>query len=347
MPVSEHIASVTDKAPAFRNSSGSISRMESRDLPVMKRLSLRRLLLAPQGVREPHWHANAHELGYCLRGRHRVTIAGSHNLHSSFTLSAGEAFFVPSGALHHIENIGDVEGEMILGFSSERTEDFGLSGTLGSFTDAVLGNSLDLPASDFADLKRTPHDTCIGGRAGKASAEGGEEPPSPYKLSVAGMVPQIQNTGGAARTAQSATWPILKDLAMFSLQITDTGMREIHWHPETAEMGYVTGGVGRMTILSPGGSTDTYEMRSGDVYFIPRAYPHHIENVGAGDLTLLVFFDQSTPGDIGVQGVAGAYSTEVLAATFGVEPSAIPAFPTVDADPLIVPRVNPIDPSLV
>ena len=29
------------------------------------------------------------------------------------------------------------------------------------------------------------------------------------------------------------------NIAMFSVRITDAGMREPHWHPETAEMGYV------------------------------------------------------------------------------------------------------------
>jgi oxalate decarboxylase/phosphoglucose isomerase-like protein (cupin superfamily) len=78
---------------------------------------------------------------------------------------------------------------------------------------------------------------------------------------------------------------------MFSVRITDIGMREPHWHPETAEMGYVTSGRGHMTILSPGGHTETFEIKPGDTYFIPPAYPHHIENIGSGTLHILIFFD--------------------------------------------------------
>ena len=48
---------------------------------------------------------------------------------------------------------------------------------------------------------------------------------------------------------------------------------EPHWHPQTAEMGYVLEGRERMTILDPDGTRDTYELHSGDVYFIPPAYP--------------------------------------------------------------------------
>ena len=35
-----------------------------------------------------------------------------------------------------------------------------------------------------------------------------------------------------------------------------------------------------MTVLDPDGSLDTYELEPGNAYFIPRAYPHHIEIVG-------------------------------------------------------------------
>jgi oxalate decarboxylase len=133
---------------------------------------------------------------------------------------------------------------------------------------------------------------------------------------------------------------------MFSLVITPSGMREPHWHPETAEMGYVVKGHARMTILSPSGDNkiDTYTLKAGDVYFIPRSYPHHIENIGNDDIKFLVFFDQTTPGDIGYTGTFSAYSREVLGATFQCSPSQLPNFPFYPKDLLLVKRVNPVDP---
>jgi oxalate decarboxylase len=341
---SRHITSLARKTPHIVNEFGSQSRVDANDLNIMNRLSIRRLLLAPRGVREPHWHANAHELGYCLRGEHLVTISGNGETRDSFVISAGEMFFVPSGALHHVENFGAEEGEIILGFSSEKPEDFGLSGTFGSFTDAVLGNTFGLPSSAFANLKRTPQDTVIGSRATPTVIELEAKRNNPYKFSLEAGMPQKQSAAGTARTALSARWPILQNLAMFSVHLSNQGMRELHWHPETGEMGYITSGKGRMTIVSPGGFLDTFEMNQGDVYFIPRAYPHHFENLGQDDLRLLVFFDRMTPGDIGVRTIVGDYSREVLAASFHVDPAALPDFSFVAQDPLLVPRINPIDP---
>lgn len=51
-------------------------------------------------------------------------------------------------------------------------------------------------------------------------------------------------------------------------------MRELHWHPETTEIGYVHKGEARISVMDPNGSVDAYYLKPGDVCFIPAAYPH-------------------------------------------------------------------------
>jgi len=109
-------------------------------------------------------------------------------------------------------------------------------------------------------------------------------------------------------------------------------------------MGFVAAGSARMTILDPDGSLDTYLLEPGDVYFVPRAYPHHIENIGGGSLDFLIFFDQPTPGDVGYRATASAFSREVLSTAFEVPERDLPQFPLTPVDPLIVARPNPVDP---
>ena len=77
-----------------------------------------------------------------------------------------------------------------------------------------------------------------------------------------------------------------------------------------------------MTVKDPDGTLDTWHLEPGDVYFIPRAYPHHI----------------------GYRASASAYSREGLAATFNVHIDDLPMFPFTKIDPLIVSRSNPVDP---
>ena len=84
-------------------------------------------------------------------------------------------------------------------------------------------------------------------------------------------------------------------------------------------------------------------MTTGDMYFIPRAYPHHIENIGTDEWHFLIFFDQPFPADIGYRASASAYSREVLSAAFNTHIDDLPQFPFTPADPLIVKRLNPVD----
>ncbi len=143
--------------------------------------------------------------------------------------------------------------------------------------------------------------------------------------------------------ARQNTWPILKRQALYSLFLTDQGMREPHWHPQTGELGYVKEGNGRMSILNPEGKVDTYLLHPGDIYFVPKAYPHHIENLGPGQLHFLIFFDQAMPGDVGFSGSIRSFSNDVLGAVLKTDPQFFDQLQKYYKDLFIVDRINPID----
>jgi oxalate decarboxylase len=337
---SPHVFHLLSTKPQNVTSGGTRSFADNTNFPVLKGMAIYRLFLKKGGVREPHWHPNANELAYCTKGFALVTVFGNAGKRETFTVSEGQMFFVPSGYLHHIENMGKDDVEMILAFSDDRPEDFGLSGSLGCMSDSVLGNTWGLSSGKFSKIKRSPGKIIIGKKKSVNNAPEYAYFTSEYKFDVEGTNPLLSNAGGLVKVARKSTWPALEKLSMYSLRITDKGMREPHWHPETAELGYVNRGKARMTILSPDGYVDTYKLEQGDIYFIPRAYPHHIENLGGDEFHFLVFFDQSTPGDIGFSGSVRAYSNEVLGASFNTDPGRFKMLPDYHEDLLIVSRVN-------
>jgi len=341
---SRHVASLTAAAPLFESELGSVRQVCAEQLPIMRRLSVKRLLLAPGSIREPHWHANADELTYCLAGELLVSVLDDGSSFSSFRLGAGEMFHVESGSLHHIENVGEGEAELIVAFRHERPEDFSMHAALGAMSDAVLGNTYGLPASAFAAIPRSTDPAYLVRREGEPTIPDGAALDDPHRFAIEAQAAPVESAAGLARVARQQFWPALRNISMYSLRVTAAGMREPHWHPETAEMGYVHRGRARMTIMDPDGGTDTYELGPGDVYFVPRAYPHQIEVLGEEEIHFLVFFDQPTPGDIGYRAAATAHSREVLAATLGIAPTALPELPFTPEDPLIVERLNPRDP---
>jgi oxalate decarboxylase len=322
---------------------GSMRRVTADNFPILKGLSIKRVLLNPGAMRTPHWHANANELTYCVSGTALVSILDNGSRFSTFIITAGQMFHADSGSLHHIENIGDDVAEFIITFGNERPEDFGLGATFGAFTDAVLGNTYDLPAADMSKIRRTTVDHKLAAQIGKPVVGTAELFDDPHKFDIEAQQPGLNYVMGNARFARDQFWPALKDLSMYSLRVKENGMREPHWHPVTAEMGYVREGSARMTVMDPDGTIDTWNLNTGDVYFIPRAYPHHIEVIDVPDWHFLIFFDQPFPADIGYRASASAYSREVLAAAFDTHIDDLPVFPFTPADPLIVRRTNPVD----
>lgn len=342
MTISHHLPS--NKMLKQETSDGSFRLMAtSVNFPVLKGMSFYKLRLEPLASREPHWHANADELGYCTEGKLLVSFYKHGNIRSVFVVNKGEMFFIPSGTLHAIENLSQNTSEAILQFSHEEPEDFALSSTFGMFTDAVLGNTWGVEGAQFHSYKRSLKEVFIAKRNSIPKVEEEALYNSPYRYKIESASPLTTNIGGNVRVARQDTWPILKEQAMYSLKLSNKGMREPHWHPETAELGYVYKGVVRMSILTPKGYVDTYEIREGDIYFIPKAYPHHIENMSESEpAELLIFFDQALPKDIGFSASVKSFSNELLTVGLNCPANLFPSLPTYYSDLLIVERVNSV-----
>ncbi|MDB6081741.1 MAG: putative oxalate decarboxylase [Chlamydiia bacterium] len=337
---SPHLFHLSKQKPNIETEGGLRRDATKQNFPILKGMSMYRLTLFPQGVREPHWHPNTDELGYCLKGQVVVSLYGTGNIHEVFSVNAGEAFFIPSGYLHHIENSGSESCELLLQFSNETPEDFGISSALGMFSDAVLGNTWNASATIFKGLPRSLTPVFATLQKTPIKYPDTLRYANNYRFALEQSLPLIENEGGSARVARKDRWPIVKQQALYSLHLTNSGMREPHWHPETAEMGYVHQGKGRMSILSPNGSLDTYELNEGDVYFIPKAYPHHIENLGSTTLHLLIFFDKAMPEDIGFTASVKSVSDEVLGSTMHITPAFFKNLPTYYEDLFIVNKLN-------
>ncbi len=338
-----HKLSLTATKPQFSNDCGSKIAVNQSTLPILKGLSIYLLTINEGCFREPHWHANADELAYCLKGHVLVTIFSSGNLHSQFTIAEGEMFFVPSGSLHTIENTGKGAAEILITFSHEMPEDFGLSGFAGCLTPAVLGNTWGLAAKDVAGVTRSPKDIFFGRSAGPVEIPDSAYYASPYKYAIESRAPLVSAPTGSAIVARRDSWPALKHQAMYSLRLQGIGMREPHWHPETAELGYVHTGRARMTVQSPGGSAETYELSEGDIYFIPRAYPHHIENLTDGEMRFLIFFDTPDVQDIGFTGAIPGFPKRIIGPTLSLTPEQVARIPRLPGDSLLVTKTNPVD----
>ena len=240
---SRHVASVIAGESQFENELGSITQVTAKSLPILTGLSVKRITLKPGAMREPQWNVNANQIAYVVSGTVLVSMLGNVDAFSTFVVRPGQMYHVESGAIYHIENIGDDDVEIIAGLRTEDPQHFSLQDSFSAMTNNVLGNAYDLPGSAFAAFDRHQSSQIVA-RNGAASVPDTAGFPNAHLFDIETQAASLNPDYGSARFARKQFWAALDDISMYSLRINGVGMREPHWHPITGEMGYVHSGHG-------------------------------------------------------------------------------------------------------
>jgi oxalate decarboxylase len=156
----------------------------------------------------------------------------------------------------------------------------------------------------------------------------------PFKFRLEQSKPAVEAAGGVIRFARKDSFPSLEGLAMASLILKPGGIRIPHWHPNANEMDYVISGKAAIALFgptseaNPGGIIEHFVLEPGDISFLPQGWFHSIQNVGHGDLHILVIFNNPSPQDIGLSFGLGAMQVEVVAKVLGVSEETVREFNT-------------------
>ena len=343
-----HKFNLDGTSPQVANTMGSRTMVDSKVFPILEGMAIGLVILKKGGVREPHWHPNASELGFCISGKTAMTMFGPDNSYNRFTIDAGELSYVPIGWIHDIENIGDTDAKFLVVFNNDKPEDLGISGSIGSMQNRVLNSTFNInPPTFFNQFNdNSPKNVVVGPKPNMLyNNEKYTRIANNHKFDLANFPPQIQTAGGSVALGNANAFPILNGLACYMLKFKPHGIREPHWHPNAPELNYVVEGKARLTVFSPGGSAgtfesgyvDTFEVSAGEIAFIPQGYFHYIENINNNsNTTFLVFFGSERPQDIGISGSFSAYSNGVLGSVFNTNPNLFTKLPRLQQDVFLV-----------
>ena len=135
--------------------------------------------------------------------------------------------------------------------------------------------------------------------------------------------------GGWARQANVSEFPVSEKLAGVLMQLSAGALRELHWHANAAEWGYVLSGHCRTTVVDPDDRSETADFGPGDVWYFPRGHGHSIQALNDDCLFLLVFDNGyfSEFGTFSISDWVAHTPPDVLAKNFGVPASTFAAFP--------------------
>ncbi|OIW27085.1 Bicupin, oxalate decarboxylase/oxidase [Coniochaeta ligniaria NRRL 30616] len=112
-------------------SGGEVRITDSKNFPISKTVAAAHVLIEPGALREMHWHPNADEWSFFIRGRARVTIFAAEGQARTFDYVPGDVGIVPKNMGHFVENIGDEPLEMLEVFRADEFRDFSLFQWLG------------------------------------------------------------------------------------------------------------------------------------------------------------------------------------------------------------------------
>lgn len=111
---------------------GTFNLVSQKEFPISTTMSGAILKLKPLSIREMHWHPNADEWQYYLKGRARMTVFGSKGRKITRDFEPGDVGYVPMGYGHYIESVGDEDCEMLAVFNSGDYQEISLSQWMAS-----------------------------------------------------------------------------------------------------------------------------------------------------------------------------------------------------------------------
>lgn len=124
------------------------------NLPVLDGLGILGFGMKPKGSVEPHWHTNAGELVYIVRGTTRISVLSPDGSHEVKEVKGGEGAFAPASHFHYIENIGSDDVDVIAFFSHADPDYIGAGEAVGAFSNDVLATAFNVSPDYFNQFKK-------------------------------------------------------------------------------------------------------------------------------------------------------------------------------------------------
>ena len=151
----DHRYAMLDQSP--EEFPGGTRRVVSREqFPVSTTMSGALLQIKPGGMRALHWHRNAAEFSYFLKGKGEMTVFASTNRSRTEEFTAGDIGYVPQNYGHYIENTGESDLEVLQVWDNGDFEEISLAKWIANHSPELLATNFGVPASTFDDFLKSP-----------------------------------------------------------------------------------------------------------------------------------------------------------------------------------------------
>lgn len=308
---------------------GGITRGASvKEFPASVGLAGVSMRLQPGAIRELHWHANAAEWAYVIKGHMRTTVIHPDGASYTDLFAPGDTWYFPKGFGHMLQCVGNEECHFILIFDNgDFSEDhtFSITDFLSSVPKEVAAKNLNISLDEVSNLYQ--------GEAYFAQCEvptqnngllANDIHPqllSPHRFPLAAQQPHVFN-GGSQKLVTEKEFPISKTIAASILEIEPGAMREMHWHPNADEWQYFLEGTAEMGVFMAEHNIFIEQYEAGDIGYAPMGAGHYIKNTGETTLKVLVGFNSGEYQSIDLSTWLASNPIDILQGNFGIEKDA-------------------------
>jgi oxalate decarboxylase len=136
--------------PTKESSTGTIRIADSSNFNVATTLAAALVTVRPGAIREMHWHPNADEWQYYIKGKARMTVFNTGPNAMTMDFNAGDIGYVRKNLGHYVENVGDTDLQFIGVFRAPRYEEISLSNWLTHTPPALVAQHLNIDEATIA-----------------------------------------------------------------------------------------------------------------------------------------------------------------------------------------------------
>jgi oxalate decarboxylase len=146
-PPNPFVFRLGDMQPTRETKSGSVRIADSTNFLVAKTIAASMVTIKPGGLREMHWHPNADEWLYILKGSGRATVFNTGPAAITANFHSGDIGYVKKALGHYLENTGGTDLVYMEVFRADRFEEISLSDWLAHSPLEMVAETLNLDPS--------------------------------------------------------------------------------------------------------------------------------------------------------------------------------------------------------
>jgi len=157
-PPNPYVFRLSDMQTSKETKSGTVRIADSTNFLVSKTIAATRVTIKPGGLRDMHWHPNADEWNYWIKGTGRVTVFNTGPAAITANFHPGDIGYVKKALGHYVENTGNTDLEYMEVFRADRFEEVSLSDWLAHSPIDMVAETLNLDPSVIAQFPKNRPD---------------------------------------------------------------------------------------------------------------------------------------------------------------------------------------------